>query len=82
MIHSPAKEEDRKIRVALMEDMKMFIRIGNSEAATEAGKASKHLAERIKSHDYSREDNYLKWEKKAMMGTIELLPQKDDRVEV
>ncbi len=73
MIYSAAKAEDVRLRLGLLEDMELFLSMGMKEAAAEAGLASKHLAERIKSHDYSREDNYLSWEKKAMAGNVEPL---------
>jgi len=65
MIYSAAKAEDVRLRIGLLEDMEMLLRMGYSEAAQGAGKASKHLADRIKSHDYSKEDSFLVREKQT-----------------
>lgn len=59
MIISPSKAEDMRWRLALLTDMAMDLRNGNIVTAREIGKMTIWLANRIKTHDYKREDSIL-----------------------
>lgn len=59
MIVSPAKLEDIRWRHQLLTDMEKDLREGRPITARELGKTTAWLAERIKTHDYSKEDAFL-----------------------
>ncbi len=59
MIISPSKAEDMKWRFRLLTEMENDLREGRPITAREIGKVTAWLAERIKTHDYSREDAIL-----------------------
>lgn len=58
---SPSREEDRKIRLTLMETMATCTKLGLTEHVKEIGQTSKKFAENIKTKDYSREDIHAQW---------------------
>lgn len=58
---SPSREEDRAIRLNLMEAMATCTRLGLTEHVKEMGQVSKAFAENIKSKDYTREDLHAQW---------------------
>lgn len=66
MITSPTREEDRKARTAILEALKIAIRTGDTVSAKGLGIASRALAERMKTHDYSQEDAWLAKEREIL----------------
>lgn len=60
---SKTRESDRKNRILIMENMavcmRMYARTGEREwleMAQDMGKTARQLSERIKTHDYTKED--------------------------
>lgn len=58
---SPSREEDRAIRLTLMEAMATCTKLGLTEHVKEIGRVSRQFAENIKSKDYTREDLHAQW---------------------
>jgi hypothetical protein len=56
MIISPSKAEDIRWRTELLTDMAMDLRQGRVITAREIGKVTSWLADRIKNHDYTKDD--------------------------
>ena len=59
MIISPARAEDIRWRTELMKEMIEDLRMGRVITAREIGKMTSWLANRIKTHNYKREDSIL-----------------------
>tara|TARA_R110000868_G_scaffold157343_2_gene384541 strand:+ start:2173 stop:2403 length:231 start_codon:yes stop_codon:yes gene_type:complete len=60
MIVSPAKLEDMRWRLKLLSEMETDLKEGRPITARELGRMTSWLANRIKTHDYSKEDAALK----------------------
>lgn len=60
MIISPSKAEDIRWRTELLQSMAMDLRSGRLVTAREIGKMTIWLANRIKSRDYTKDDEVLK----------------------
>lgn len=60
MIISPTKAEDIRWRTELLQAMAMDLRKGYVTTAREVGKVTVWLANRIKSHDYTKDDEVLR----------------------
>lgn len=57
---SETREEDRAIRVLMLECMQIAIRHGLIEQAKDIGLSARKMAEKIKTHDYTQADRALK----------------------
>jgi len=69
MIVSRAKTEDMRVRALMLDAIELQVRTGRTEDAKATGQASQALAQKIKTHDYSKEDLYLAWESARMAWT-------------
>jgi hypothetical protein len=56
MVVSKGREYDRAIRLDILRIMQSAIRMGKTDWAKELGEFSRKLSERIKNHDYKKED--------------------------
>jgi len=56
---SPSRERDRKIRLMILEAMKIAISTGNYDIAKSLGESSAKMAERIKTNNYQKEDAFI-----------------------
>lgn len=69
MIISKEKIEDMNLRKLLLEATESCVRLGFTEHAKDIGEVSKKFGDKIKSHDYSKEEPF-NWEKKVNEGCV------------
>lgn len=60
MIISPNRTEDMKARADMLECVEICLKHGLTDEAREIGTANATLKKRIDTHDYSKEDSFLK----------------------
>lgn len=59
-IANPSREEDRRARLDMLECTAICLRNGLTDTARAIGESSRTLKRRIDTHDYSREDGFLR----------------------
>lgn len=63
------KEEDRKSRILILDALKSALRVGNVPAAKEIAESSHAFAEKLRTHDYSKDETFEQtWQRKVNEG--------------